>query len=94
MGFLALRELRGSTAHIDQIIARDGSVIVTNNGKPAYIMLDIDEANFEETLIDLRRVRAKRAAVRMQHAAAGVGNDTLTLDEINLEIAADRAARK
>ena len=94
MGFLALRELRGSTARIDQIIERDGSVIVTNNGKPAYLMLGIDEVDFEETLIDLRRVRAKRALARMQRAAAILGSDSLTLEDINAEITADRAARR
>jgi len=93
MGFLALRDLRGSTGRIDQIIERDGSVIVTNNGKPAYLMIGIDEANFEETLIELRRVRAKRALTRMQLGSANLGNDGLTLDQINHEIVADRAAR-
>jgi len=93
MGFMALRELRGSTARIDQIIERDGSVIVTNYGKPAYLMLGIDEANFEETLIDLRRVRARRALTRIQGASVKLGNDGLTLDQINDEIVADRAAR-
>lgn len=94
MGFVALRELRGSTAHIDQIIERDGSVIVTNNGKPAYLMLGINEANFEETIIDLRRIRANRAIARMQRAAADRGNDVLSLAEINAEIAADRSTRQ
>lgn len=94
MGFLALRELRGSTARIDQIIERDGSVIVTNNGKPAYLMLGIDEVDFEDTLIDLRRVRAKRALARMHRTSANLGNDTLSMDDIDAEIAADRVARK
>ncbi|MCL2653211.1 MAG: hypothetical protein FWD63_05430 [Propionibacteriaceae bacterium] len=94
MGFLALRELRGSTARIDQILERDGSVIVTNNGKPAYVMLDVDETNFEDTIIDLRRVRAKRAVARMQRTSAKLGTDALTADDINAEIAAERAARK
>ena len=93
MGFLALRELRGSTARIDQIIERDGSVVVTNNGKPAYIMLGVDEVDFEETLIDLRRVRARRAVSRMQRQSALVGNDTMTLADINGEIAAERSSR-
>jgi len=94
MGFLALRELRGSTARIDQILQRDGSVIVTNNGKPAYLMVSIDEADFEDTIIDLRRVRAKRAVARMQRTSVELGTNALSMDDINAEIAADRAARK
>lgn len=92
MGFLALRDLRGSTSRIDEIIQRDGSVIVTNNGKPAYIMLGIDEETFEETLIDLRAVRAKRALGRMQRRSVSLGNDSLSLEDINYEIAASRQA--
>jgi len=94
MGFLALRELRGSTSRIDQILERDGSVIVTNNGKPAYLMVGIDEADFEDTIIDLRRVRAKRAVARMQRKSASSGTSDLTMDEIDAEIAADRAAKR
>ncbi|MCL2482262.1 MAG: hypothetical protein FWF43_02365 [Propionibacteriaceae bacterium] len=94
MGFLTLRELRGSTQQLDQLIQRDGSVIVTNNGKPTYLMLGINEADLEQTLIDLRRLRAKRAVDRMQRTAARLGNDTLTLEEIGTEIAADRSARR
>jgi len=94
MGFLALRELRGSTKRIDQIIERDGSVIVTNNGKPAYLMLGIDEANLEDTIIDLRRMRAQRAVTRIQRNAAERGTSTLRLDDINAEIAADRLDRQ
>jgi len=91
MGFMALRELRGSTARIDQLIERDGSVIVTNNGKPAYLMLGVDEENLEQTLVDLRRLRAQRAVRRLQQTSARLGNDDLTLDDINAEISAARA---
>ena len=94
MGFLALRELRSSTAHIDHLIERDGSVIVTNHGKPAYLIVGIDEESLEETLIDLRRVRATRALTRMQRRSTDLGNDTLPLDEVNAEIAAARSATR
>ena len=94
MGFLALRELRQSTARIDQIIERDGSVVVTSNGKPAYLMVGVDESNLEQTLVDLRQVRAKRALYRMHGTSSGLGNDKMTLDDINEEIAADRSSRR
>jgi len=94
MGFLALRELRGSTTRIDQIIEQDGYGIVTNNGKPAYLMLGIDEANLEDTIIDRRRMQAMCAVARIQRTAAERGTSTLTLGDINAEIAADRLDRQ
>jgi PHD/YefM family antitoxin component YafN of YafNO toxin-antitoxin module len=93
MKFLTIRDLRSSTASLDAAIEQDGTVVVTNKGKPAYIMIGVDEADFEETLIDLRRVRAKRAVARMQRVSARLGNAQMTLEEINAEIAAARGAR-
>ena len=93
MGFMTLRELRGSTARVDELLERDGSVVVTSNGKPAYLMLPVDDQDLEQTLVDLRVARAKRAVHRMQATSARLGNDGLTMDEIEAEIEQARAAR-
>ena len=74
------------------LFRRGRVIIVTDNGKPAYIMLGVDGAAFEGPLIDPRHVRAKRTLSRMQRTSADLGNDSLTLDEINAEIAAERSA--
>jgi PHD/YefM family antitoxin component YafN of YafNO toxin-antitoxin module len=92
MIFMTMRELRSSTAELDRAIAQDGTVVVTNHGKPAYIMLGVDD-DFEQMILDLRSLRAKRAVARMQRRSAERGNDQLSLDEINAEIAAVRKAR-
>ena len=93
MQFVTVRDFRSSPKAIWDKLSGDEEIVVTNNGKPAYIMLGVDEADFEETLIDLRKVRAQRAVTRMQRRSADLGNDTMTLDEINAEIAADRSVR-
>jgi antitoxin (DNA-binding transcriptional repressor) of toxin-antitoxin stability system len=94
MKFISVRELRNSTAQLDEMIAKDGSVIVTNSGKPAYLMLGIDEESFEDTVLDLSRIRAFRATRMIQKMAKREGLDKLSLDEINAEIAEYRAERK
>jgi antitoxin (DNA-binding transcriptional repressor) of toxin-antitoxin stability system len=94
MKFISIRELRNSTAQLDEMIARDGSAVITNSGKPAYLMLGIDEESFEDMILDLSRIRASRATRAIQRRAKREGLDKLSLDEINAEIALSRAERK
>ena len=93
MSFLPIRELRSSTEKLDSIIKRDGKAIITNHGKPAYIMLGVDENTFEDTLIDLRIIEGRRAIANIQNKAKEAGLDKLTIDEIDKEIAAARRER-
>ena len=93
MAFLTMRELRSSTEKLDTIIKKDGKAVITNNGKPAYIMLGVDEYSLEDTLIELRILEGKRAVAAVQQRAKDNGLDELTLDDINAEIKAIRKAR-
>jgi antitoxin (DNA-binding transcriptional repressor) of toxin-antitoxin stability system len=94
MKFISIRELRNSTAQLDKMIAKDGSVVVTNSGKPAYLMFGIDEESFEDTILDLYRIRAFRATRSVQRKAVHAEIDNLPLNEINEEIAKSRKERK
>jgi hypothetical protein len=42
MKFLSMRELRSSTTQIRNILSGDGKIVLTNNGKPAALMLEIN----------------------------------------------------
>ncbi len=53
MIFLPIRELRRSTEKLDSIIREDGKAVIANHGKPASIMIGVDEDSFEETLMQL-----------------------------------------
>jgi PHD/YefM family antitoxin component YafN of YafNO toxin-antitoxin module len=89
-----MRELRSSTEKLDRAIREDGRVVITNNGKPAYVMLGVDEAGFDRTIIDLDRMRFQKATRELQAQAKEAGLDKMTMEEINQEIAAVRAERK
>jgi PHD/YefM family antitoxin component YafN of YafNO toxin-antitoxin module len=93
MKFLSMRELRSSTNQIKEMLANDGKIVVTNNGKPTALMLEISENTLEETLVDLRRLRAKRALRELQAASEANGTAAMTMEEIDAEIAAARAER-
>lgn len=93
MKFLSIRELRNSTQRLNEYITSDGSLVITNNGKPTYVMLGIDEDNFEDTIIDIRRIKARQATTRIQKKAIGNGLDKLSMDDIDAEIKAARKER-
>jgi PHD/YefM family antitoxin component YafN of YafNO toxin-antitoxin module len=89
-----MRELRSSTEKLDSAIKKDGRVVITNNGKPAYVMLGVDEASFDKTIIDLDRIRFQKATEDMRAQAKAAGLDKMTMEEINREIEAVRAERR
>ena len=92
--FLSFRELRASTAKIDALLAGDGKIIVTSNGKPKALMLPVSEANFEETLALINQVRLTKAINNIRLTALRKGSSEMTMDEINAEIAQSRQERR
>ncbi|MCL2433350.1 MAG: type II toxin-antitoxin system Phd/YefM family antitoxin [Clostridia bacterium] len=94
MNFYTVRDLRTSSKSIWDSLEGDGEVVITNNGKPSALMLDISQGDFEDSLRAVRQARAMIAINNMHKAAADAGLDTMTLEEINAEISAARAARE
>ena len=92
MQFYSVRDLRTSPKSVWESL-RAGEVVITNNGKPAALMLDLTQRDFEETLQAVRQARAIMAMKRMQERAVQSGLDRMSLDEINAEIAAARKER-
>ena len=56
-------------------------------------MLDVDPSTLEETLIDLRRLMAKRVLREIQNASVAAGTSNMTLEQINAKINASRKQR-
>ena len=91
MNFFTVRDLRTSPKHVWDTLDQEKEVVITNNGKPSALMIPINDANFDDILATVRQVGAARAINRMQMASVKAGLDTMSLDEINAEIAAARA---
>jgi len=89
MDFLSVRELRASSKNIWRKLSKDGKMVITNNGKPAALLLDLKDEDLEETLLTLRQVKAMRLFNRMRTNAQQRG--FLTKKEIEAEIQAARA---
>ena len=92
MNFYSIKDLRIETKRICENIRQNGEAVITNNGKPSVLMLDISENNFEEILRAVRQAKAMIAFNSMRATAAQSGY--MNEQEINEEINATRSERR
>ena len=92
MNFYSIRDLRIETKDICERVRQDGEVIITNNGKPSVLMLDISENNFDEIVRAIRQAKAMIAFNSMRAVAAA--NGYMPESEIDAEIQRTRTERK
>ena len=90
MNFYTVRDLRTTPKSIWDNLSADGEVVITNNGKPTALLIDIADGSFEETVKAVRQAKAARAFNAMRARAAESG--FMTDEEIEAEIAAARKA--
>ena len=94
MSFISLRELRTSTSKINDMLTDDGKIVVTSNGKPKAVMIQVNENDFEETLAVLNQIKLAKAINNIRRTAQSSGASEMSLDEINAEIAQSRKERR
>ena len=92
MNFYTARDLRTSPKNIWNTLSDDDEVIITNNGKPTALMLNISETNFDEVVKAVRQAKAMIAFNSMRAKAAKRGY--MSDDEIEAEIAAYRREKR
>lgn len=90
MNFYGVRELSNNTKSVLVAVSKEGSAVITDNGKPTAIMLSISEATFESVLAMVQRFKAKQAFESMQKQARTDFPNGMTEEEIEEEIAAAR----
>ena len=69
-------------------------MVVTSNGKPIALLVGTSPETFDSTLETLRQAEALQALASIRQSARETGAAELSLEEINAEIAAARAARR
>lgn len=92
MNFYSIRDLRTETKTICENARTNGEVIITNNGKPTLLMLDVTDVDYELVLRAVRQAKAMIAFNQMRETAAQ--NGYMTEEEIEAEIDAARKERK
>jgi len=89
MQFVTVRDFRSASRDVWDKLNRDGELVVTNNGKPTALLLNIGDGDLEELLASIRQSKAMRAFNRMRLEAAERG--FMSDEEIEAEIQAARA---
>lgn len=90
MNFYGMRELSNNTKSVMTSVNQNGSAVITDNGKPAALMISISEENFEATLDAVRQMRARQAVEVLRRKARMNFPEGMSMDEIDAEIDAAR----
>ncbi len=93
MKFISVRDLRGKSAQVWKELPQEREMIITSNGRPIAIIAAIGDSNLEESLSAFRQARAVEAVASLQRRSVEMGNDKITMDEIDAEIKAVRKKR-
>ena len=91
MHFYTARDIRTIPKRVWECLSEDGELVITNNGKPQALMLDISENSFEDVIKAVRQAKAMRAFNSMRGKAAARG--FLSAKEIEAEIRAYRRGK-
>ena len=89
LNFYTTRELKTETKQIFDATVADGLSVITNNGKPSKILVDIGTTDVEKLVRSIRQARAMLAVNEMREIAKK--NGYMTEKEIEAEI---KQARK
>lgn len=88
MEFYSVRDLRTDSKSMWRTLASGREVVLTNNGKPAALMIDVSNSDFEQVLMAIRQAKAMIAYNSMRAVAAE--NGYMSEEEIEAEISAAR----
>jgi hypothetical protein len=94
MKFVPVKDLRSNIKQIRQRLGKEKEMVLTFNGKPFAILSAVSGDTLEEDLAMLRQFRAYVAMARLQGESMERGNDRISLEDINTEIAAVRKGRR
>jgi len=91
MQFVSMREFTASPKETQAKLRENKELVVTNNGTPSMLVIDISNRDFMRTVNNLRRQEALDILHDIQMESVKNGGDKITMEEINAEIAAYRA---
>jgi hypothetical protein len=94
MDFLSIREFNSSPRKTRETLKRNGKIVLTNNGKPSMLVFDIAGQDFENLIDTLNRAEAMRLLEDIQMQAVRGGLNSMTMDDIDKEIALHRRRKR
>jgi hypothetical protein len=93
MEFLSVKEFNSSPRKTHEILQKNGKIVLTNNGKPTMLVFDIIGKDLEQVIDTLNRAEGMRLLESIQLQSVRGGLNTMSLDDINDEIASYRKDR-
>jgi PHD/YefM family antitoxin component YafN of YafNO toxin-antitoxin module len=95
MGFIPYRLRRNEPGQVRRKLEEQGELVVTLDGKPFAVMINLAESDdMEELLLLVSRLRAQMAARTIRSQAQRDGMDNLNDEQITELIQKTRAERK
>jgi len=91
--FVPVRDFRVSPASVWNALETNDQLVVTTHGQPTAIMLKVDGESLMDTLSAVEQARWALLISKMQVQVAASEARDMSLDDINAEIAAARAAQ-
>ena len=91
---ISVSDLKKKPANQWPALASKDDLVITSNGQPIAVLLQIAAASVESTRALVRSVRALQAQSALQQAAVANGAAELSMSDIDAEIAATRRARR
>jgi len=94
MEFVPYRLLRNQPAELRRMLEEQGELVVTVDGEPLAIMLQVPKGNLEELVMLLSQVRAQLATAVIREQARKSGRDSMTPEQANEIIKETRRGRR
>ena len=93
MKFISVRDLRSKSAQVWKQLPQEREMIITSNGRPIAIIAAANDSDLEASLSAFRQARTVEAVASLQRRSVQMGNDKISMDEIDAEIKAVRKKR-
>ena len=94
MEFISMREFTTEPRKTQKKITDNGEIVITNNGRPTMLVIDIENRDFLKMVDYLRRQEALDILHKIQMLSVRNGTDNITMDEIDEEIATYRKEKR
>jgi hypothetical protein len=94
MEFVPYRLMRNQPKELRKKLEKQGELVITVDGEPMAIMLQIPKGSLEDLVMLVSQVRAQLAVAGIRQSARQSGKDQITDKEINSVIQEARAKRR
>ena len=94
MEFVPYRMLRNQPSEIRKKLDEKGELIVTVDGEPMAVMLQIPKGSLEDLVLLLSQVRAQLAVAAIRDWARKRGRSNMTVEQADALVGKTRRARR